>query len=118
MSIESRVLINNISAEAADSAYAYGDKRKGAGYNRRSDGLHTVIYSVTDFVGSIKIQGSLEIFPGEYDWVDIPGTEIGLSDDSSAWTATNTRNFVGNFVWIRAAYNLQDGIINAVRYNH
>ena len=56
MSTESRVLISNISAEAADSTYTYGEKRKGAGYNRRSDGLHTVIYEVTDFIGSIKIQ--------------------------------------------------------------
>lgn len=118
MSTESRVLISNINLEALDSTYSYGTKQKGAGYNRRSDGLHTVIYEVTDFKGSIKIQGTLEMFPGETDWVDIPGTEIGAGDDSTAWTNTNSRNFTGNFVWIRAAYNLQNGIIDAVRYNH
>lgn len=118
MSIESRVLISNINLEALDSTYVYGEKHKGAGYNRRSDGLHTVIYEVTDFKGSIKIQGTLELYPAESDWTDINGTEIGLGDDSTAWTTTNTRNFTGNFIWIRAAYNLQDGIINAVRYNH
>jgi hypothetical protein len=118
MSTESYILLSNISLEAADSTYTYGEKRKGAGYNRRSDGLHTVIYEVTDFIGGIKIQGTLEMYPAESDWVDIVGTEIGLGDDSTAWTATNTRNFTGNFVWIRAAYNLQNGIITAIRYNH
>jgi hypothetical protein len=118
MSTESRVLLNNVSLEAADSTYTYGEKRKGAGYNRRSDGLHTVIYEVIDFIGSIKIQGTLEMYPADSDWVDIAGTEIGLGDDSTAWTTTNTRNFTGNFVWIRAAYNLHNGIITAIRYNH
>ena len=118
MSTESRVLISNISAEAADSTYTYGEKRKGAGYNRRSDGLHTVIYEVTDFIGSIKIQGTLEMFPAESDWVDIVGTEIGLGDDSTVWTTTNTSNFTGNFVWLRAAYNVQNGTITEIRYNY
>ena len=43
MSTESYILLSNISLEAADSTYTYGEKRKGAGYNRRGDGLHTVI---------------------------------------------------------------------------
>ena len=117
MSTESQVLLSNITIEAATSTYSYGDKRKGAGYNRRSDGLHTVVYLVDAFAGSIKIQGTLEMFPGEDDWVDITNTEIGGDSTISAATTSYTSNFTGNFVWIRAAYNLQNGTIVSVRYN-
>jgi hypothetical protein len=118
MSTESQVLLSNITIEAATSTYSYGDKRKGAGYNRRSDGLHTVVYTVDGFSGSIKIQGTLEMFPGDDDWVDITGAEIGGDSTVSGANTTYSNNFTGNFVWIRAAYNLQNGSIVSVRYNH
>ncbi len=118
MSTESRILISNITTESADSSYSYGEKRKGAGYSRQSDGLHTVVYVVNAFSGSIKIQGTLEMFPGDTDWVDISGTEIGGDSTIATSETAYTNNFTGNFVWIRAAYNLQDGTIVAVRYNH
>jgi hypothetical protein len=118
MSTESRVLLSNVTSEAATSTFNYGEKRPGAGYNRRSDGVHTAVYEVNSFVGAIKIQGTLETFPGENDWVDILNTEVGLGSDSSAWTNTNSVNFTGNFVWIRAAYNIQNGTIVSIRYNH
>jgi hypothetical protein len=118
MSNELRTLLSNLSTEAVDSSYAYGEKQPGAGYNRLGNPLHTVVYDVTDFVGSIKIQGTLEVYPGESDWVDIDGTEVGLGSDSSMWLTTNSINFTGNFVWLRAAYNLQDGTINSIRYNY
>lgn len=116
MSTESTILISNINTEALDLNFTYGEKQKGAGYNRKSDGLHTAVYTFDNFKGTVKIQGTLEMFPGESDWVDISGTVIG--GDSAVITAsTKTRNFTGNFVWIRAAYNVQDGTIVSVRYN-
>lgn len=118
MSTESRILISNITVESAESTYSYGEKRKGAGYNRQSDGLHTVVYTVDAFAGSIKIQGTLEMFPGDNDWVDILGTEIGGDSTIGAGETVYTNNFTGNFVWIRAAYNIQNGTIVSVRYNH
>lgn len=118
MSTESRILISNVTVESAESTYSYGEKRKGAGYNRQSDGLHTVIYTVDSFAGSIKIQGTLEQFPGDNDWVDIPGTEIGGDSTIGAAETVYTNSFTGNFLWIRAAYNIQNGTIVSVRYNH
>lgn len=118
MSTESIILLSNISSEDTDSSYNYGDKKPGAGYHKLGDSLHTVIYDVTDFVGTIKIQGTLAEFPGSTDWVDVSNTEIGLLGDSTTWATAQTRSFYGNFMWIRAAYNLQNGIINSVRYNH
>ncbi len=118
MSRESYLLVSNITAEAAYSTYVYSDKKQGAGYHRQSNGLHTVVYEVDSFVGVIKLQGTLELYPGDNDWVDVSDTVIGLNDDSTAWTTAHSINFSGNFVWLRAAYNLQNGRIIQVRYNY
>jgi hypothetical protein len=115
MSTESTVLLSNISAEVSDSGFSYGPKQKGSGYNLGGNGLHTAVYSFDQFNGSFKIQGTLELYPGESDWVDIAGTEVG--GDSSQIANSYTKNFTGNFVWIRAAYNLQNGTITSIRYN-
>lgn len=118
MSKESRILLENITLEAADSEFSYGEKKVGAGYHRKNDTVTTVIYDVNEFKGSIKIQGTLEIYPGESDWIDIDDTTVGVGEDSSAWVSATSVNFTGNWVWIRAAYNLQDGTITQIRYNY
>lgn len=92
------------------------DKQKGAGYHNITNSLHTLVYSVTDFKGSIKLQGTLALDPADIDWVDIPETVIG--GDSSVFSALEPVNFTGNFVWIRAVYTLEDGTITEIRYNY
>ena len=116
MSTESRILLSNITDESADSTFSYGSKMPGAGYNRRSNSLHTVMYSFDEFIGTVKMQGTLEQYPGEADWFDIASTEVG-GDSSVITSASYSRNFTGNFLWIRAAYNLQNGTITEIRYN-
>ena len=117
MSYESFILASTISAEAADSSYTYTDKQQGSGYHRKFDAVHTVVYTINEFAGSIKLQGTLELYPVEGDWFDIAGTEIG--GDSTAFDSdAKSFNFTGNFVWIRAAYNVQNGTITEIRYNH
>jgi hypothetical protein len=120
MSKESISLLSNISQEIApgDSSFQYSDKQKGAGYHKYNDGVHTAVYQVDSFIGTIKIQATLALYPGDNDWFDITGTEVGFGSDSSAWTATNSVTFTGKFVWIRAAYNLQNGTITEIRYNY
>ena len=118
MSIETRILLENITTESSDSTYSYGDKKIGAGYHKSNNGVHTAYYKTRDFVGSIKIQGTLEIEPGESDWLDIEGTEVGLGADSTIFASSSvSRTFTGKFVWIRAAYNLQNGTIDQILYN-
>lgn len=115
MSTENHIILSDVSAESVDSSYVYSSKNKGAGYNKNGDGVHTVVYALDRFVGTIKMQGTLELYPGEYDWVDVAGTELG--GDSSVFNTAQNRTFTGKFVWIRAAYNLQNGTINQIRYN-
>jgi hypothetical protein len=122
MSIESHLLLENINTEAVDALFSYGEKQPGAGYYRLNNPLHTAVYTVNAFSGIVKIQGTLAMYPRDIDWFDIDGTTIG--DDSTIMSGETvdsvsfSRNFTGNFMWIRAAYNLQDGTIVSIRYNY
>lgn len=118
MPTESRLLLSNVSLESVDSTFIYGDKKQAAGYYRLFNPLHTATYRVDSFIGIIKIQGTLALYPAESDWFDITETEIGVNDDSSVWNPSNSVNFTGNYLWIRAAYNLQNGTITEIRYNY
>jgi hypothetical protein len=117
MSIENKVLASNVSVEAVAAEFSYGDKNKGAGYHKNTDGVHTAVFQFNNFVGTVKLQGTLELYPGPNDWVDIQGTSIDIAD-SSALTNDETRTFIGKFVYIRAAYNVQNGTIIEIRYNY
>ena len=117
MSKETVVLLENMSVETAGLGFSYGEKRKGAGYHKSTDGVHTAVFQFNNFVGTVKIQGTLELYPNDTDWVDIDNTSISI-EDSSALTLNETRTFVGKFVYIRAAYNVQNGTITEIRYNY
>ena len=117
MSTETIVLLENTSTEATTAGFSYGEKRKGAGYNKNTNGVHTAVFQFDNFVGSVKIQGTLELYPNDTDWVDIEDTTITV-EDSSALTLNESRTFTGKFVYIRAAYNVQNGIITEIRYNY
>lgn len=116
MTTENIILLTNTSVESLDSSFSHSDKKKGAGYHKNNNGVHTVVYQFDNFAGTVKIQGTLSLYPGTNDWFDIPGTEIG--GDSSAFSSVLSRSFTGKFVWIRAAYNVQNGSIVEIRYNH
>jgi len=113
MLTESIELAENITNETFD--FNYTAKNKGAGYDGKIDTTTTVQYLVQEFSGSIKMQGTLELYPGDDDWVDINSTLI--DDDSTSADDSYTNSFSGNFVWLRAAYTLTDGTILSIRYN-
>lgn len=118
MSTENITLLENITTESTDSTYSYGTKQKGAGYYKNGNGVHTAVYQTADFIGSMKIQGTLAQEPGDSDWIDIEDTEVGLGYDSTIFlTNSKAVTFTGKFVWVRAAYNLQNGTISQIRYN-
>ena len=97
------------------------EKTKGDGYFSQPDGVHTVAYQVVnlgdstdDFIGTIKMQGSLATTPTEDDWFDISGSTF-TADQS---TLISTANFTGNFVWVRArATSVTAGTISSVLIN-
>lgn len=116
MQSESYLLLNNVSTESNE--FLFSDKNQGAGYHNLLDNLHTVQFSFDQFVGTCKIQGTLSLYPSDNDWVDInPDTVTITVDDSTSLTSSETRNFSGNFIWIRAAYRIEQGTITEIRYN-
>ena len=95
---------------AADSTAAtVSEAVKADGYYGNADGLHTVAYICSsDFVGTIKMQGSLATNPDNAtDWFDIDSTV----------TATQYVNFTGNFVWLRASTNVVTGSVTRILLN-
>jgi hypothetical protein len=125
MSTESTILLSSTSTTTWDGAsgiaYTFSEKSKGAGYHRKNGGLHTVMFELDQFKGSIKLQGSLELYPGDNDWTDIifdNSAENLESIDSTPLVTNEIRNFTGNFVWIRLGYRLIEGTITQVRYNY
>lgn len=89
-----------------------GEKHKGDGYYGRSDGLHTVQYTYTEFTGVIDIQASLAVDPTDSDWFTV------ISKTISQESKSEITSFTGNYVWIRARVEYTDGTINSVVLNH
>lgn len=118
MSIENVILLSSISSES--ESWVYSDRQKGAGYHRRYDAVHTAVFTFDNFKGSVKLQATLSLYPGVDDWFDVE-YDSGLaleSVDSTPLLTTELRNFTGNFIWIRAAYQLTEGTITQIRYSY
>ena len=102
-----------------DTETVTGEKYKGDGFYSRSDGFHTVQYTVTGFIGTVKIQATLATNPASTDWFDVSGT----SHTSTATLTNNSDgsflyNFTGNYVWVRAVVTYTAGTINSILLNH
>jgi hypothetical protein len=91
-----------------------GDAYKGDGYYGRSDGFHTVQYTLTGFVGTVNIQATLAVNPVDTDWFTVYTQAYPVGTTTSAIT-----NFTGNYVWVRAHIsNWTDGTVNSIKLNH
>jgi len=122
MSIIPTVVISNTAFGAANGPYNgtdtnwYSNAYKGDGYYGYTDGLHTVSFKLTGFVGTIGMQASIATTPTAADWFDIDSTQVG--DNINPLSEVTFANFSGNFVWVRAAItNFTAGTINKVIYN-
>lgn len=121
MSIETIVLLSSARDDSQPSLWQYSDKNKAAGYHKINNGVHTVVFDLDNFKGSIKIQATLELYPADADWFDVvyDSASVDLTAfDSTPVTNTATCTFTGKFVFIRAVYKLEEGTINEIRYNY
>jgi hypothetical protein len=113
MSIENTVILENQSTPVSQ---AVTEKFKGSGYYRKAAGMQTFQYTLDEFKGSIRVQGTLELYPGEESWIDLQDSAIE-SVDSTTFSGAFIRNIQGNWLWLRLQYTLDEGIITQVRYN-
>lgn len=96
----------------SSSEVVIGDKFKGDGYYGRSDGLHTVQYNLSEFTGTIIIEGTLEVNPNDNDWFSVHSYVAAQETDNKIVS------FTGNYVWIRAKIIYTDGTLNSITLNH
>ena len=94
-----------------------GNKEKGDGYFGSSDGLHTVAFTTNEnFIGSVKLQGTLAANPSDNDWFDIPETMQDYAYPGE--NSTRFANFTGLFVWVRPVLSIEQGAMHSIKYNH
>lgn len=120
MATETTVLLESVSTQTDDpTVFLYSDKKKGSGFNGRGQGVHTAIFELSGVLGKIKLQGTLAMIPGDADWVDIKFDDQSELDteDSTLLSGNISKNFTGNWLWIRAAHSLQQGSITRIRFN-
>jgi hypothetical protein len=112
---ENTILLSNYSDSTQPTNFVFGTAYPGASYHLGNNGMQTVMYQLNTFSGTIKIQGTLALYPSDEDWCDIPNTTVG--GDSSVIQASNMiYTFQGNFVWIRAAVMLEQGTVLNIFY--
>ena len=120
-----------------------GEKFKGDGYYSRTDGIHTVQITLTDFIGVIEIEGTLGVDPEDpfytncndgTDWSPVMIEEPHCVSTTGLWgssivpfrlsyttptTGVWIYNFTGNYTWLRAYITeWTDGTINSIKMNH
>ena len=95
-----------------------GDAYKGDGYYGRTDGFHTVQYTLSGFIGDVSIQASLATSPAAEDWFTVYTNTFPVVADEGT-TGSYVSNFTGNYVWVRAHIsNWTDGTVDNVMLNH
>lgn len=121
MSVTSEIILS-AQTHTGDSTVRVvtGTPYKGDGYYNRSDGFHTVQYSVVGFVGTVKIQASLSTDPAAADWFAVldsvhTSTSIVATESNGSFI----KNFTGNYVWVRAVITeWTAGTVSSVLLNH
>lgn len=87
------------------------DKQPGAAYHSKVANVHTFISEFDSFVGTVQLQGTLEIFPGDNDWFvlrNINNADVVYTDTDTGTITTASR---GNFLWVRAVGSVASGTV-------
>ena len=98
-----------------------GTKQKGAGHHKHNDGIHTFVVSFRNWNGELKLQGTLELYPGDADWFDLKDlndTTIVFGDGSTDYDDSYTVNSKGKFIWVRAVGTVTAGEITQIRFKY
>lgn len=113
MPLNSQVILPSYThASDSDTVTITGEPVKGDGYYGRSDGLHSVQVTITDFTGTIDVQAVLAVNPKEEDWFTV------YSQTNTNETDSSIVSVVGNYVWLRGILTYTDGTVNSVLLKH
>lgn len=76
----------------------YSNAVPAANYYGGNGAIQTLFYNLTNFVGTITIEATLNDLPDQAQWFNISERGDGSSSDSGLTSTTVT----GNFSWLRA----------------
>lgn len=97
MAVSQTILVNQ------ETLSFTGDKFKGDGFYGYADGLHTLSFHFSGFLGRVFIDATLVENPTEADWFPIDLTiNTKYLQFSTATTDTVGATVSGNFVYLRA----------------
>jgi hypothetical protein len=92
-----------------------GVAAEAANYYRGRGGLQTVLISVTNVIGEIIIEATLDTVAETATWFET----YTYGNSSSAVTGLHSVNIPGNFAWIRArVVGFDGGTINSVTVSY
>lgn len=119
MASQASILFESLVSDPLRTLPVVSWKAKGCGYNRQSNGMHTVQFSTANsFVGIVTIQATLAATPEDADWFDVVDLTLGDNITPVADGAI-TKNFTGNFTWVRGIITeFTSGSLNRVLYTH
>ena len=93
----------------------YGNSQPAANYYGGQGSIQTITYRVTDFVGRITIEATLEDLKDTASWFEV-GT---YGDGSTILNDYHPVNIIGNFTWLRARVeNFEQGTIDIVSVSY
>lgn len=91
------------------------DPQRAANYYRGRGGLQTIRFAVSNFIGAIAIEATLDADPLAARWFVTYQYGDDSADMDGSTTETFATNVVGNFTWLRAnVTNFQYGTIDLV----
>lgn len=113
--------------------YATSMPTEGAGYYGTTNGLHSLVISTTpSFLGTATLQATLATTPVEGDWFNIVDGKFEYTTTSSGYVPsllldmnpqqpdirTDSLNFTGQFTWLRAKVEIDQGAVTSINYNY
>lgn len=88
---------------------------RAADYYRGYGGLQSVRYQLTDFIGTIYFEATLDPTANDANWF----TTIVVGDGSSALSDLRSQTITGNFTWMRVRIEgFDSGTINFINITY
>jgi hypothetical protein len=93
----------------------YGNAQPAANYYGGQGSIQTITYRVTDFVGRVTIEATLEDLKDTARWFEVST----YGDGSTILNDYHPVNIIGNFTWLRARVeNFEQGTIDIVSVSY
>ena len=88
-----------VMSASGTSMSKFSEQVRGDNYYGYTDGFHTIQVTYSEFVGRLRIQGTLVLEPTDSDWIDLViDASNGLYAGSSSWNANGYIQFKSLYV--------------------